>query len=146
MIKNNEIIFAIINFSNKNRKKFEEEFEKLCNYYKNNQKKLIEDILELKASITQDDYYSEFMKNKSDDLLSDLNNEKNFIFNERFFIDSLQKIHEQIKIIPNYVTKETAKIFYYNLSEEKTNDSNFIVSLFEINIINFYELYYTTNN
>lgn len=152
MEKNWDNINAILKYSFANKDAMKQEYDKLCEYYNNNQSQLIKDLLDLKGSIQDEDYYTNIINDRASNMLEDILNSdeyKNMIsFNENYLLDSLYKIYQQVKLIPNESINENeeVKIFFYNMSEKITNNSRLIVSLFRMNLRSFYELYYTTNN
>lgn len=150
MPKSWDNINLIVKYSLENRNSFRSEFTKLCNYFDEHPNELIMNLLDIKGSIENPDYYSDLLDERAREMLENINNPKYklYNFNENYILDSLQKIYTQIKDIPIELIQENeeVKIFFYSLSDQIKNNSRLMLCLMRVNVKEFYELYFVTNN
>lgn len=127
--ENNSVVKEIIKFSKENEKIIREEFKKLVDYYSNNQRELMDNMLEIKATTTEDDYYSNVNYDGAEDIMNNAEDVSERRLDETLLLDSMDKINRQIRRLPNEVKEsdETVKIFFYDLAEKSLDSGTRIV-------------------
>lgn len=127
--ENNSVVKEIIKFSRENEKTIREEFKKLVDYYSNNQRELMDNMLEIKATTTEDDYYSNANYDGAEDIMNNAEDVSERRLDETLLLDSMDKINRQIRRLPSEVKEsdETVKIFFYDLAEQDLNSGTRIV-------------------
>ena len=145
----NNPIGRVVKFSRENAHTIREEFDYMVEYYKYNQSALFRDLSEAEERHSNEsESYSDTFARKAAEGLDNFGANE-FLFNEAYLVDSLEKIKKQIDMMPADVLKNSPEcdIFLYDLAAHPLETgSRLVMSVLKIDWEEFIASYYTIVN